>query len=390
MTELDRLLRRIRDGETAPDVLERARALLRLDTRLPEELREIGLDDEDPDIAAGALLGVLGLDDGLFGGLLGEALRSEAGAFDAPAAPAPRPDFSVQIPATEAPEPGPPPRLEAPVTEDMLAAQEAEGLPPVAAAVRAEAGEVELAVAVLCAMGVEVVDIGSAISELAGEIDLAGAVSARLGDLPAPLEDAVAHEAGDADLAASIVAPLGDPLWPVAAAVRAEAGEVELSVEVLTAVAELAAADVARAVRAEAGEIDIAAAVVPSELDVAAAVRAEAGEIDLASAVLTAIGITEETPVADAVRDEAGDAIIWDGLSGAFEEGWVAGLLDRELATAAHRIAARRLMTDPVAGAELAAFADQGRMLRTELRAEAGETPYNELLKINLTKDTQK
>ena len=55
MTELDRLLRRIRDGETAPDVLERARALLRLDTLLPEELREIGLDDEDPDIAAGAL-----------------------------------------------------------------------------------------------------------------------------------------------------------------------------------------------------------------------------------------------------------------------------------------------------------------------------------------------
>jgi len=345
MTELDRLLRRIRDGETQPALLERARALLRVDERLPPELREIGLEDEDPDIAAGALLGVLGLDEGLFGGLLGEALRAEAGPLDAAVPDPVVPPVEADVPAAL-----PPAGAETSerVTAEMLAAQEAQGLPPVAQAVRAEAGQVELAVDVLRALGVEVIQIGPAVAELAGEVDVAVAVSTRLGALAPPVSQALRHEAGEADVAASVVAPLGDPLWPIS-----------------------------QAIRFEAGEIDIAAQVVPETVDVRAAVRAEAGEVDLASAVMGAIGVQEQAPVASAVRAEAGDTVqVWDGIGGAFEPGWLCGLLDHELPTAAHRLAARRIMADPQAGADLAAFADQGRALRTAIRDEAGETPY--------------
>lgn len=323
MTELDRLLRRIADGDTSPALVARARALLLVDTRLPEDLREIGLEDDDPAIAASALLGVLGLDDGLFGGLLGEALRAESGGLAAE-------------PESEAPAPAEPD-----VTAAMLAAQEAEGLPPVADAVRAEAGEVAVALDVLRSLGISVIDVGAAVSALAGEVDVAAEVATRLGSLAAPLGSAVRNEAGEAEVAASVLGELGELVFPIS-----------------------------EAVRFEAGEIDIADAVAPLAVDVATAVRSEAGEIDIAAVH----GSVPE--VAAAVRAESGDCDVWAGIGGAFADGWVAGLLDHELAPAAHRIAARRLMADTRAGAELAAFADQGRQIRASIREEAGETPY--------------
>ncbi|MEM9683359.1 MAG: efflux transporter periplasmic adaptor subunit [Pseudomonadota bacterium] len=190
MTELDRLLRRIADGDPSPALLDRARALLRMDTRLPEDLREIGLEDDEPAIAASALLGVLGLDDGLFGGLLGEALRSESGAALPWESAAPASSAEPSAPET--------------VTAAMLEAQEAAGLPPVADAVRAEAGEISLALDVLRALDVEVIDVGAAVSALAGEVDISAEVATRLGALPAPLQSAVRAEAGEADVSAVV------------------------------------------------------------------------------------------------------------------------------------------------------------------------------------------
>lgn len=319
MTELDRLLRQIADGDDTAAVLARARQLLLLDERLPEELRRVGLDDDEPDVAATALLGVLGLDDGLFGSLLGEAVRSEAsGLFDRTAFREPE---SVADPSPMAvPEPAAaqPPGDLALVTVDMLSAQEAAGLPPVAEAVRFEAGEPELSRVVLQRLGFRVLDVASAVVERAGEVEVADAVATRLGSVPLPISPALGAEAGEVDVAEAVLQPLGGVLVPVALAVRTEAGE-----------------------------IDISDAVAPRSVEVAAAVRAEAGTVD-----------------------------VWPELAPAFDPGWISGLFDGQLAPVAHRMAARRLMQDPTASAQLSAFADQGRELRSAIAEKAGPTPY--------------
>lgn len=328
MTELDRLLMRIRDGDASPATLARARALLAEDVRLPQDLREIGLDDDDPAIAAGALLGVLGLDGGLFGELLGEALQFEAG-----------------LPAVDAPAP-----VEVSITAADLAAQEAEGLPPIADAVAALAGDIDVDIAVLRALGVQVIEVGDAVRGVAGQTDVADAVAARLGAVPTPVAPAVRAEAGEVELAADVVRPLGDPLWPIAAAVQTSAGR----------------ADVVPAVLSDLGIVTV---------PVAAAVVAGAGDIDIAPAVLDRLGAVG-TPVAAAVVAEAGQVDVLSALGPAFAEGWVAGLLDRELPAAAHRLAAARVMRQPAIAAELTAFADLGRQIRSGVTDEAGEAPY--------------
>ena len=73
--ELDSLLMRIRDKEASNEDVRRARELVQIDERLPEELREIALVEDIREDAV-ALLAVLGHDDG-FGALVGEALLSE-------------------------------------------------------------------------------------------------------------------------------------------------------------------------------------------------------------------------------------------------------------------------------------------------------------------------
>jgi hypothetical protein len=328
MTELDQLLMRIRDGDTTPATLARARALLAEDVRLPADLREIGLEDDDPAIAAAALLGVLGLDEGLFGGLIGEALQFEAGARPTPI----------------------PPVVEAPITAADLAAQEAAGLPPVAEAVAALAGDIDIDIAVLVALGVQVVDVGPAVRGHAGETAVSGAVAARLGSVPTQVAAAVRSEAGDVDVSVDVVSPLGDPLWPIAAAVRSVAGVVELAPAVLEAL----------------GEVSV---------PIAAAVADAAGELDVAPAVLHNLGV-QALPVADAVAAEAGTIDVLATLGPAFAEGWVAGLLDRELPAAAHRLAAARVLRHPEVAAELTAFAEVGRHVRTAITESCGATPY--------------
>jgi hypothetical protein len=73
---LDQLLVRIRDGEATADEVARAELLLRADERIPPDLRAV-LFSDDPVGDAGALLAILGHDDG-FGAALAAAIQAES------------------------------------------------------------------------------------------------------------------------------------------------------------------------------------------------------------------------------------------------------------------------------------------------------------------------
>jgi len=333
MTELDRLLMRVRDGDTSASTLARARSLLARDERLPPDLREIGLSEDEPEKDSSALLGVLGLDGGLLGGLLAEALANEA-----------EPQMAGFSGFARAPQ-------EPVITAAMLVAQEAEELAPVAEAVRFEAGELDISIA----------------------------VSVRMGHLPTPVSEAVSAEAGEVDLAAELAWRREVP--PVAAAIRAESGEVEISEATLVRLNDRPL-DVAGAVSALAGRVDVVDAVlalvgiagrpedVLLEAPIAAAVHAEAADVDVADAVLGALG-AEAVPAAAAVREEAGEAEIWPSLAPAFGPAWASALFDRELSLAAHKLAAARLR-EKGAATQLTAWAELGAAIRDRVAVEAG------------------
>jgi len=202
-SNLEDLLRRLRDGTAGPGDAQRARAMVQDDARLPDEIRDVALasDEELAEDAAG-LLSVLGVDD--LGALLAEAVRAEA--EDAPV----------------------------PQVHDgweLIAEVLREGL-------RAEAGQVDVADGVLRRLAV----VGFAWGPV-----IAAAVRA---------------EAGVADVSAGVVAALElSALPPVAEAVRAEAGDVDVTGAVFAELGIAAAVPLAEAVRAEAGSIDLADAV---------------------------------------------------------------------------------------------------------------------------------
>ncbi|MEQ1507559.1 MAG: hypothetical protein ABMB14_35340, partial [Myxococcota bacterium] len=209
---LDMLLVQLRDGPpgAAPPAaeLDRVRALVLCDERIPPELREVVFADpaEAAEDAAG-LLAVLGIDD--LGELLASAVMAEAGAIDAA-------DF----------------------------ADEDDAWAPIGLALRE--GLVALS------DGIEVAD---AVMRRVPAVDFAwGSV----------LADAVAAEAGAVELAAPVLAAVGVAAdrGALAVAVLAEAGEIDVADAVLAALRiETVVVRVADAVRAEAGAVDVAPAV---------------------------------------------------------------------------------------------------------------------------------
>lgn len=286
---LDSLLLRIRDGLASPAEIARARDLVATDARLPEELREV-VDFEDAVGDAVGLLAVLGADS-----LFGEALRE-----------------GIALELAE-PEIGP-----EQVDGDWELAAD------FVAAVRAEAGEVELSDAVIAVIGGDArLAVGEAVRAEAGDVELADAVLARLG----------------------LVEPERGLL---AAAVASEAGSV----------------DVVAAVEGELTEL---------RLPLAAAIASEAGTVELADLVLAAIGGPERIPVAEAVRSEAGSVELWSTLEPAVSDAWVSAMLDHELSPAAHRAAVLRLQGSPECGALMTAFASLGGDVRRAVASEAGE-----------------
>lgn len=204
------LLRRIRDGLASSDELDRARTLLGDDPRVDDELRAVALTDDDdlPGDAAG-LLAVLGADD--LGPLIAEAIAAEAGRT---------------VPT------GP---VESDIDAATLDALPWTYGPSLAAAVRDEAGSVDVVTPVL------------------------EACNLHDGVAPAIVRRAVRHEAGLVDVVDEVLAACGlsDRELPVADAVRGEAGDIDIAADVIP----WSQVDVAGAVRAAAGSIDVSAAV---------------------------------------------------------------------------------------------------------------------------------
>jgi hypothetical protein len=292
---LESLLLRIRDDVASADDIARARELVRSDERLPDELKEVVDFTDDAAGDAAGLLAVLGADS-LFSDALREGLARELSA-DAE------------------------PEVTAAMVDAPWAWSEA-----LVAAVRMEAGEIELSDAVVQVIGgPERFALAAAVRAEAGEVELANGVLACLG--------------------------LREPGLPLAAAIAGEAGPIDVLAAVEGALTDL-------------------------HLPLAAAVAAEAGPVELADAVLSAIGAEARIPLADAVRAEAGTVELWAVIEPVVSDAWLSALLDHELNPAAHRAAVRRLQEDPASGAVMTAFASIGGELRSAVRKEAGDTPY--------------
>jgi hypothetical protein len=209
---LETLLQRIRDGVGSSEEVTRARELVASDARLPDELREIALrDDDDLEADAAGLLSVLGADD--LGALIAQAIQAEAAE-----------------PLTES---------EVDDGWQVIAEVLREGL-------AREASDVDVAEPVLRRIAVAGWAFGpvvaSAVRSEAGEVDVARPVMRELSlDAAAPVAQAVAAEAGDVDVVDAVMATLSlDAPVPVAEAVRAEAGEIDVVSAVLTEIGAVA------------------------------------------------------------------------------------------------------------------------------------------------------
>ena len=341
--EMIRALARIRDRNADAAILERARELLR---REAPDLVE-ALDDPDPGSAA-ALLAIFGEDDGL-GSLLGAALLDEGGRVEVPLRDAWE-DTRVGLRAGLMAESG-----AVDLADEVLANLGFEA-PPVAAAVHAESGAVDVREQVREQVEPQVELglpwerlLGAALRDEAGAVDVAGAVLGAVAEpdasLALPLAEALRHEAGAVDVTSTVLASLDIETAPVARAVEAEAGTVEITGQ-------------------HSAELDG-----DLTLPVAAALHAEAGAIDVSAQVLAELQV-QTAPVAAAVHAEAGAADVADAVMALTRPEWVSGLLDHELDAVSHRLAAAQLT--PAASREMTTLAGQARELRAAVAREAG------------------
>ena len=295
--ELDSLLMRIRDDEATSDEVHRARALVQVDERLPEELRAVALVDDIREDAV-ALLAVLGHDDG-FGALMSEALLSEA--VSEPAVTTPPQDAQILDLAD--------------AMDDELAR------PfdwPLAKALRAEAGQLDVARTVLAKLDLEegiTAYLAQCIRSDAGDIDVAEQVVGAIDDRrrTTPLADAVATVAGRVDVVAAVFAKLDLPVHDLtlASVIADEAGQVsiaEATVERIRPTGEYHATSLGTAIRAAAGDVqDVWQSVAQqigssnAEIPIRDAIVAEAGEVDVVHDVMAVVkrgslGVVTELP----------------------------------------------------------------------------------------------
>jgi hypothetical protein len=277
--DLTALLARIASGDGDEGDVRRARALLRDDDRLPDEVRDGALLDDVEDEAA-SLLALLELD----------PLADDT------------PDVADPIDVVAG--------VFAAIGGD--AATELDDWEPVAQllrdAIAAEGGSYDGAPQSLASLGAsEGADLASAVAEAAGEVDVADDVLVAIGARPATsLRDAVRAEAGDVDVSEAAMLAIGAPpalSWRDA--VVAEAGSFDAAEDILAAIGGRSAWSLAEALRAEAGTVDVADAVLraigAAELGLgpalATAIEAEAGGVDVAVAVERALRPAAVVPV---------------------------------------------------------------------------------------------
>jgi len=136
-----------------------------------------------------------------------------------------------------------------------------------------------------------------------------------------PLAQALAHEAGQVELAGAVLKTLGLVVGrtiPIANSLRDEAGAVEVADKVFDRIEENAfTMPIGSAIASEAGQVELVEAVFETlgieetQLAVGVAIAEEAGAIDLASAVNDAITTEERfelsAGIGDAIRAAAGD-----------------------------------------------------------------------------------
>ncbi|MEQ1568479.1 MAG: hypothetical protein ABMA64_22775 [Myxococcota bacterium] len=253
-SNLETLLFQLRDGPTDAAVLARARALAVDDERIPADLREFVLVDpaEAPSDAAG-LLAVLGVDD------LGAALSAEIYQSSDSVLRHHGSSDSVLQSVEEVTD-----AMLAEVDAEWapIGASLREGLAELASSV--ELADVVLRRLPLADFAWGPV-LSEAVAREAGVVDVTAAVHASLrteggpGLEWAPVAAAVHAEAGGVELADLVCAALGLPAHlPVSSAVHAEAGSVELADDVLTSVGLALQLPLGAAVRAEAGAVDLA------------------------------------------------------------------------------------------------------------------------------------
>lgn len=319
--DLTHLLQRISRGEYTGDELERARTLARQDDRLPEELRLDVLTDQDAEADAGALLSLLDADP--FAGLVGQAVFDGAGidvadAVLAAIGSAERPPVAEAIRE----EAGPVPDMEVPDDGWLpIAASLTDGLRDVALGI-------DVTGPVLAAVAAQAqVPVASAVRTLAGQVDVVPAVLATLGHVPVEVAAAVRDQAGTVDIVEPVMNAV-HPVWlcgvldgqlpaeqhrEVAHAVMRDGG---LGVT-MTEFANIGQ-KIREAVNAEAGVVDVWASVAPqigiadSEevvgwdgLEFASALRAEAGSVDVAHAVMRRVHQGSAAPAPVTVPEPA-------------------------------------------------------------------------------------
>lgn len=204
---LEILLGQLRDRTADPAALERARALVQVDERIPPELRgEVLCDPAEAETDAVGLLALLGADDEP--GLIAAAVREESGPFAAdvddnwePIGQALREGLVAEAAGFEI----------ADVVVRRLPMAGFSWGPILAEAVAVEAGSADLADDVLATLDLQrLAPLASALAAEAGQIDVVGAVMAALaGELPltgAPVGDAVRAEAGTVDIVPAVMA----------------------------------------------------------------------------------------------------------------------------------------------------------------------------------------
>lgn len=235
---LDNLLVRLKDGIATLAELERARALVRSDERVPDDLRDVVfVEASEIEVDATALLAVLGHDD--LGAMLVDAVMDEIAAA---------PSFVGEEIADEGWDEIAAALREGLEEEASLGVDVAEAvmrrLPAadfaraalVAPAITAEAGEVDLSDAVLAGLGLTTIPVAEAVRAEAGPVDLAGAVAEEIGLQGFALAEAVWSEAGSVDVADAVASALSFERSSVADAVRAEAGKVDVVADVMSAI----------------------------------------------------------------------------------------------------------------------------------------------------------
>jgi hypothetical protein len=260
---LETLLQTLCDEAPTAALVEQARAMVQGDDRVPAELQEVVFQDlDEAESDAVALLAVLGSDTGL-GELLREAIAHEGMAIEAEAIETPqiRKDdleepwvLASEVRAAITDEAG-----TVQITEPVLARVSGAATdwvygPAIRSALLWEAGPVSVAPAVLQALaGSELPPVAEAIRQEAGQVPAAQGL---------PVASALRAEAGTVDVVDVVFASLGLANGTsIDAALRSEAGPMDLANAVCVAL-QHAHPPVGEAVRDEAGDVSLADGVV--------------------------------------------------------------------------------------------------------------------------------